>query len=62
VFDPWRFGQAALELDREGITVVAFPRHDARMIPASAVSQRVRRAQSSRRSRGGDSNGRRQRD
>ncbi len=28
--------QAAQELEREGLTVVAFPQHDARMIPASA--------------------------
>ncbi len=47
VYDPWRFGQAAQELEREGLTVVAFPQHDARMIPASArlhaaiVEQRV---------------------
>ncbi len=34
-FDPWRFGQAAQELEREGIPVVAFPQTDARMIPAS---------------------------
>ena len=36
VYDPWRFGQAAQELEREGLTAVAFPQHDARMIPASA--------------------------
>ena len=36
VYDPWRFGQAAQELEREGLLVVAFPQHDARMIPASA--------------------------
>ena len=36
VYDPWRFGQAAQELEREGLVVVAFPQHDARMIPASA--------------------------
>jgi phage terminase large subunit-like protein len=36
VYDPWRFGQAAQELEREGMTVVAFPQHDARMIPGSA--------------------------
>jgi phage terminase large subunit-like protein len=47
VYDPWRFGQAAQELEREGLTVVAFPQHDARMIPASArlhaaiVEQRI---------------------
>jgi phage terminase large subunit-like protein len=37
VYDPWRFGQAAQELEREGLTVVGFPQHDARMIPASAA-------------------------
>jgi phage terminase large subunit-like protein len=36
VYDPWRFGQAAQELEREGLLAVAFPQHDARMIPASA--------------------------
>ena len=36
VYDPWRFGQAAQELEREGMLCVAFPQHDARMIPASA--------------------------
>jgi hypothetical protein len=36
VYDPWRFGQAAQELEREGMTAVAFPQHDARLIPASA--------------------------
>ena len=36
VYDPWRFGQAAQELERERFLVVAFPQHDARMIPASA--------------------------
>ena len=47
VYDPWRFGQAAQELEREGLLVVAFPQHDARMIPASArlhaaiVEQRI---------------------
>jgi hypothetical protein len=47
VYDPWRFGQAAQELEREGMTCVAFPQHDARMIPASArlhaaiVEQRI---------------------
>lgn len=35
VFDPWRFGQAAQELERERMTVVAFPQSDSRMIPAS---------------------------
>jgi len=36
VYDPWRFGQAAQELEREGLLVVAFPQHNSRMIPASA--------------------------
>jgi phage terminase large subunit-like protein len=36
VFDPWRFGQAAQEFERAGLTVVAFPQQDARMIPASS--------------------------
>jgi phage terminase large subunit-like protein len=35
VFDPWRFGQGAQELEAEGITVTAFPQSDTRMIPAS---------------------------
>jgi phage terminase large subunit-like protein len=35
VFDPWRFGQAAAELERERVPVLAFPQTDARMIPAS---------------------------
>ena len=39
VYDPWRFGQAAQELEREGLVVVAFPQHDARMIPASASTR-----------------------
>jgi phage terminase large subunit-like protein len=34
-FDPWRFAQAAQELERERMTVVAFPQSDSRMIPAS---------------------------
>jgi phage terminase large subunit-like protein len=34
-FDPWRFGQGAQDLEREGITVTAFPQSDSRMIPAS---------------------------
>jgi phage terminase large subunit-like protein len=36
VFDPWRAGQLAAELEREGITCIAFPQSDSRMIPASA--------------------------
>jgi phage terminase large subunit-like protein len=35
VFDPWRFGQGAQELEAEGIQVTAFPQSDVRMIPAS---------------------------
>jgi phage terminase large subunit-like protein len=34
-FDPWRFTQSALELEREGLLAVAFPQTDSRMIPAS---------------------------
>ena len=34
-FDPWRAGQLAAELEREGLAVVAFPQSDSRMIPAS---------------------------
>jgi hypothetical protein len=36
VFDPWRAGQLAAELEREGMLCVAFPQSDSRMIPASA--------------------------
>jgi phage terminase large subunit-like protein len=35
VHDPWRFRQAALELEREGLTVVQLPQSASRMIPAS---------------------------
>lgn len=35
VFDPWRFGQAAQELERERVRVLAFPQNDTRMVPAS---------------------------
>jgi phage terminase large subunit-like protein len=35
MFDPWRFGQAAQELERERIIVTAFPQTDVRMVPAS---------------------------
>ncbi len=35
-FDPWRAGQLAAELEREGLLCVAFPQSDSRMIPASA--------------------------
>ncbi len=33
--DPWRWGQAAQELEREGLVVSLFPQTDARMVPAS---------------------------
>jgi len=39
--DPWRFGQAALELESEGLTVSHFPQTDVRLVPAS---QRLRDA------------------
>jgi len=35
-FDMWRAGQLAAELEREGLTVSAYPQTDTRMIPASA--------------------------
>ena len=35
MFDPWRFGQAAQELERERVVVTAFPQTDSRMIPSS---------------------------
>jgi len=35
LYDPWRFGQAAQELERERIVVTAFPQNDTRMVPAS---------------------------
>ena len=34
-FDPWRFQQAALELEQERLTMVEFPQSHARMVPAS---------------------------
>jgi phage terminase large subunit-like protein len=34
-FDPWRAAQIGQELEQRGITVSAFPQHDARIIPAS---------------------------
>jgi phage terminase large subunit-like protein len=37
IFDPWRAGQLAQELEREGMTVSVFPQSDSRMCPASAV-------------------------
>jgi phage terminase large subunit-like protein len=39
--DPWRFRQSALELEREGLTVVSIPQSASRMIPAS---ERLHRA------------------
>jgi phage terminase large subunit-like protein len=36
VFDPWRFGQAALELEQRGVLCVRFDQTDQRMIPASS--------------------------
>lgn len=41
IFDPWRFQQAALELEREGVRCVQFPQTSVRMTPAS---QRLRDA------------------
>lgn len=42
IYDPWRFGQAALELERElGLVVAQFPQTDVRMVPSS---QRLREA------------------
>jgi len=41
VFDPWRFGQAAQELERERVRVVQFPQTDVRMIPASGRLHRA---------------------
>jgi phage terminase large subunit-like protein len=35
VYDPWRFRQAALELEQEGMWVVEFPQSHSRMVPAS---------------------------
>lgn len=35
IYDPWRFGQAAQELTRERVPVIAFPQTDVRMVPAS---------------------------
>jgi len=35
-FDPWRAGQLAAELEQEGISCLAFPQSDSRMIPASS--------------------------
>jgi phage terminase large subunit-like protein len=41
IYDPWRFGQAALELEREGLRVVQYPQTDVRLVPSS---QRLREA------------------
>jgi phage terminase large subunit-like protein len=35
IFDPFRFTQAAVELEREGVRTVSFPQSDTRMCPAS---------------------------
>ena len=35
MYDPWRFGQAAQELEQERVIVTAFPQTDVRMVPAS---------------------------
>lgn len=34
-YDPWRFGQAAQELERERVPVIEYPQTDVRMVPAS---------------------------
>ncbi len=47
-YDPWRFSQAALELESEGMRMVEFPQSHSRMVPASerlyaaVVEQRLR--------------------
>jgi phage terminase large subunit-like protein len=46
IYDPWRFGQAAQELEREGLHMVQFPQNMTRMIPAS---QRLHEAITSKR-------------
>ncbi len=45
VFDPWRAGQLAQELEQQGVQTTAFPQSDSRMIPAS---DRLYRAVTSR--------------
>jgi len=35
VYDPWRAGQLAAELEREGVVCVQFNQNDQRMVPAS---------------------------
>jgi hypothetical protein len=40
-YDPWRLTQGALELEREGITVTAWPQTDVRMVPASGALYRA---------------------
>lgn len=39
--DPWRAGQLAAELEREGMCCIAVPQTDSRMIPASARLHRA---------------------
>ncbi len=41
VFDPWRAGQLAAELEREGLRCIGVPQTDSRMIPASARLHRA---------------------
>jgi phage terminase large subunit-like protein len=41
MFDPWRAGQLAQELEQERLVVTAFPQSDSRMIPASARLHRA---------------------
>ncbi len=41
MFDPWRAGQLAQELEQERLIVTAFPQSDSRMIPASARLHRA---------------------
>lgn len=36
-FDPWRFQQAAIELEQEGLPVIAYPQSNVRMVPASEL-------------------------
>jgi hypothetical protein len=45
IADPWRFGQAAQELEREGLTVAVFPQHDRAHDPGLGTpARRDRRA------------------
>ena len=41
MFDPWRAGQLAQELEQERMVVTAFPQSDSRMIPVSARLHRA---------------------